>query len=198
MPICRNLKLCFIHVPKTAGSSIEKALNWQGANHLIGPLNKKYNVCPQHLYWSEIKEEVPEAEKFLKFSIVRNPFDRLVSEYFYAKQYKCRPNSFVKDLSFTSFVDEFLKLPGKDRQFIFDRHLEPQVNFIKDCENLNLFYFENLEKCFSFLSSVATFDKVPRQNCSRHENWNFYYSEEIKSKVYNFYKEDFDKLGYSV
>lgn len=196
MPICRNLKLCFIHVPKTAGSSIEKALNWQGANHLIGPLNKKYNVCPQHLYWSEIKEEIPEAENFLKFSVVRNPFDRLVSEYFYARQNKCRPNSFVDGLSFRDFVDKFLELPDQERQFIFDRHLEPQVNFIEGCENLNLFHFEYLEKCFSFLRSLGVVGSIPKINTSNHKNWNLYYDDKISSKVYEFYAKDFDKFGY--
>ena len=110
MPVCHNLKLCFIHIPKTAGSSVEKMLGWSGEKHLIGKINPKYNVCPQHLYWQELQQEVPEVVDYIKFSIVRNPYDRLVSEYHYAKQRKCRPHHFVKNLSFESFVDEISSL----------------------------------------------------------------------------------------
>lgn len=197
MPVCHNLKLCFIHIPKTAGSSVEKMLGWSGEKHLIGKINPKYNVCPQHLYWQELQQEVPEVVDYIKFSIVRNPYDRLVSEYHYAKQMKCRPHHFVKNLNFESFVDEILKMPESDRQYIFDRHLEPQSNFLEGCENIKLFQFENLQECFFFLRQINPLIADKHENKSKRENWQKYYSEEAKTKVCEFYKVDFEKFGYA-
>lgn len=197
MPICHNLKLCFIHVPKTAGTSIERAFGWHGEKNLIGSLSPKYNVCPQHLYWKELEREFPQINEYTKFSIVRNPFDRLVSEYCYAQQYKCRPSSFIKGLKFDEFIENFLKLNKEERCFIFDRHLELQTKFIEGCEDLHLFKYEDLNSCFSFLTQIKEDLLIKHENQSLRKTWQSYYSEKSKCQVYDFYKADFDKLGYS-
>src|SRR5690606_33346091 len=64
-------KCIFIHIPKTAGSSIITALN--------GSVSKR-----QHLPWYIFQKSNPKKyEKYYKFAFVRHPVDRAVSAYNY-------------------------------------------------------------------------------------------------------------------
>ncbi|MDH3378911.1 MAG: sulfotransferase family protein, partial [Gammaproteobacteria bacterium] len=72
--ISHKLKIIFIHVPRTAGTSIEMAL--------IG--KDWWDVDPdtKHIDWVKAKEVYAEYwDKYLKFSVVRNPWDWLASLY---------------------------------------------------------------------------------------------------------------------
>ena len=74
MPISHKHKVIFIHIPKNAGTSVLEALGIQEFGH------RK---------WFEYQYDYPnEWETYLKFAIVRNPFDRFVSNYEYAKMEK--------------------------------------------------------------------------------------------------------------
>ncbi len=80
----------FVHIPKCGGTSIEdliwpaprrEADLWMG---FIDAYNNKYQTGGlQHLTARQIRTEVGESRfaAYWRFSIVRNPFDRLVSQY---------------------------------------------------------------------------------------------------------------------
>ena len=74
--ISKNLNCIYIHIPKTGGMSIETIL---GAD--IKELHNK-SIKIKHGYptdWNYPKY----WEKYYKFTFVRNPWDRVVSSYFY-------------------------------------------------------------------------------------------------------------------
>ena len=122
MPIDHANKIVFIHIPKTAGGSIEKALGIYGTNnsgsnfidHKIAYGFISVNYKNRHIYRAETKsnswlshlksirnlvkndadkliplqhQTVVQLDKhfnlknYYKFSVVRNPFSRLVSAY---------------------------------------------------------------------------------------------------------------------
>jgi len=94
MPILHNAKIIFVHIPKTGGGTIEKTLgiygndnngNWE-ADHSI--LYGRYkNKFLQHLTISEIKElKKKEFDTYRKVSFVRNPYDKIISEYLWRIQ----------------------------------------------------------------------------------------------------------------
>ena len=60
----------FIHIPKTAGSSVAQAL-FGGSRHV--PYFEYERINPRKF------------KRFFKFSFVRNPWDRLVSTFFFLK-----------------------------------------------------------------------------------------------------------------
>ncbi|MEQ8712807.1 MAG: sulfotransferase family 2 domain-containing protein [Cyclobacteriaceae bacterium] len=82
--ISRKHKCIFVHVPKCAGTSVEAALHgcpisW--FDHLNG-------IWIQHATASQLKNiyltqdgDENDWDDFFKFTIVRNPYDRLVSSY---------------------------------------------------------------------------------------------------------------------
>lgn len=63
-----NRKFIFVHIPKTAGSSLKEALGLSWENHK-----------DLARYRREIDEET--FSGLFKFTVVRNPWDRLVSDY---------------------------------------------------------------------------------------------------------------------
>ena len=95
MPFDRQRKLVFLHIPKTAGSSIEQALDlfgpWQEENLQTGfgliqsrdllARNLSSNFL-QHLTLAELEDLFPEILDQAKlFTVVRDPWQRLLSSY---------------------------------------------------------------------------------------------------------------------
>ena len=74
--ILEKPKLLFIHIPRTGGSSIENFFNFCPC----APMNKKES---QYSTLEESKEYC-KIENYFKFTIVRNPWDRLLSWFLWS------------------------------------------------------------------------------------------------------------------
>ena len=70
-------KAIFIHIPKNAGTSIETYF-----------ANESFRIQPsKHADIYEIKRKFKNSyNSYRKFTIVRNPYDKMVSWYFYLKR----------------------------------------------------------------------------------------------------------------
>ena len=100
MPYYREKDILFIHIPKTGGTVIEDELKEIYEQSLWCRLPNKNiilpypanNVSPQHLYYSTIlkykKELNINFDKVKVFSIVRNPYDRIISDLLWHKLIK--------------------------------------------------------------------------------------------------------------
>ena len=65
-------KCIFIHIPKAAGTAVTQAL--------FGPVSR-------HVPYFEYEKANPRKfKRYFKFAFVRNPWDRLVSTYFFLKR----------------------------------------------------------------------------------------------------------------
>ena len=74
MLISRDKKLLFIHIQKTAGSSLARLLRSQASD------TRPFLGQHDHALWAK-KHLACEWEEYFKFAFVRNPWDRLVSWY---------------------------------------------------------------------------------------------------------------------
>ena len=74
--IIDKYKTIFVHIPKNAGTAIET---------LFG--NSSFRIQPyKHANIHEIKKKFTKSyDCYSKFTIVRNPYDKMVSWYFYLK-----------------------------------------------------------------------------------------------------------------
>lgn len=217
MPISYTHKIIFIHVPKCAGTSIETILQTGKEENFFTTglpsssitllpqekfTDREYRLCAsknrQHYTYRELAKILPQnvLNSFKKISVVRNPYDRLVSDYhFYDGALKCH-----KD--FEEFVKNVLNLEEYKRVWLYDGHLETQTSFlINEQGNFNsidkIFKFENLDECFEYLSTITgKLEKVRARVTTNRKPWEEYYTPELKELVYNFYKEDFINFNY--
>jgi hypothetical protein len=195
MPISSDNRLVFVHIPKTAGSSIEEVLQ---ANELPDYFGKRVapatEVSLQHLYLSELEQEL-DLQDLKIFTVVRNPFDRIVSTYHHHKDKKGYTSWLFED-----FVNHALN--KENRRTFFDGHLEPQVNYVKSLKGYKckIFRFEELHKVTVWLSEQLqkTIDLPHHRKSDRLKDYRDYYSSEsLKSLVASHYTEDIARFNYS-
>ena len=72
MTICHKRKLIFVHIPKNAGTSIMKSM---GVENIFGDKNIEEYKKHYKNYWNVYK----------KFTVVRDPIDRFISAYKFAR-----------------------------------------------------------------------------------------------------------------
>ena len=80
--ISDQYRCVYVHIPKTAGTSIERALGWIG-DDVIGPYGTVPYGVQDHRTLNELRLAMPTADfdAYFKFTFVRNPWARVVSWY---------------------------------------------------------------------------------------------------------------------
>jgi len=184
-------KCIFIHIPKTAGSSIGDALF---GTDLTG-------------HWTANTFKWTNPHKFtsyFKFAFVRNPWDRVASSYHYLKMGgKTRSDATwaLKNMAeFDSFED--FVLYGLHKNHILNWvHFRSQLEFIKD-ENDNIALdflgrFENIAEDFEYINrKIGTKRPLPHRNNSDRPPYTELYTPAMAKKVSIIYKEDIHQLNY--
>ena len=196
MVICHNKKCIFIHIPKTAGTSIEQFLKDNNKNE-IDLLGVKLGRAMHHYRAIDLKKEIPELfKKYFKFSIVRNPYDRLLSEYYWCRIPEAGFKFGKTKTEFLNYVSKVIK----NKNFysnIYHEHFMPQYMFIYDStiQVDNLFKYEDLDWTIDYLKKKLSIENdLKNLNKSRFtkEDWN----ENQKEIIYNLYKNDFLLFNY--
>ena len=193
MPIFRfeNRILLFVHIPKTGGTSVETMLKDAGG---VEALRRSAQVpglpcTPQHFHAEIIGQLVPVSFYDYAFTIVRNPFDRLVSEF------KMRVLDAGRDLSFDAWVDRILARYSKN-PFANDNHVRPQTEFLFD--NVQIFRFEDrpLPQIADRLSSlgIRMAASIPWER--RGATVELTLSPRTADHIREFYAADFSRLAY--
>ena len=205
-------KIIFIHIPKCAGQSIENiflgdlGLNWQQRHPLLlRPRNSKEKGPERlaHLYAEEYFKfgYIPKEkyDKFFKFSIIRNPVDRILSEI----NYQRIPKKNSKNIYGIESVEEYISKVIKLNKFSdLQRHISPQVKFLHDSETnkllvdkVILFDELNHEVPKILQKKLKVFLEVPKINSSKNKLW---VKEELTPRdisfLYDFYESDFKFL----
>ena len=170
-------KAIFIHIPKNAGSSIETLF-----------ANNSFRIQPsKHADIYEIKRKFKNSyNSYKKFTIIRNPYDKMVSWYFYLKRnlgerYEVLEfNEWIKDPSKFCHIDDPIS------------YLKPQHEWIDD--TVVLIKYENLDKELNQFFNKKI--ELPIINKSKHNHYLEYYNKESLTIIYDRYKEDFEKYNY--
>jgi len=197
--IVDDQKLIFIHIPKNAGTSVEAFL---GHYPMIG-------VELKHIGISEVKKRFPKAyNSYRKFTIIRNPYDRMVSWFFFLKKriktkyYETENfNEWIKNsLEIQKDINEYIDESVEEIKYLFDlkgfvnsnRFLDPQYTWIDD--TVEVIKFENINEGISSFFNKKI--KLPVKNASNHDYYLEYYNQNSLDIVYKRYKKDFKKFNY--
>ena len=191
--ICLKNKFIFIHIPKCCGSSIEKTLADDSCIFKSGtwPHNLKLKYPLNHCTLDDIEESKvlhPNFDKFYSFTFVRNPFDRLVSEYFYLKNRLKLSDDIKKELIY---------LAERSLNGVMGNHCVSQYKFINNKINF-IGKFENLQQDFNIVCDKIG---IPQQqllhiNKSKHKHYTEYYDDETREIVAEKYAKDIEYFDY--
>ncbi|MEM7619914.1 MAG: sulfotransferase family 2 domain-containing protein [Pseudomonadota bacterium] len=196
MPIFQinNKKCLFIHIPKSGGSSIEKWLSQlSSSSFFCKHMNFHLPCTPQHFH-AEIIENLFAEDYFdYIFTVCRNPFERLFSEYRYRLDLNHSKEEEI--LSFDIWCLQNLS-KYEENHFHFDNHIRPQNEFLAfDCE---VFYFEKGMQ--NVMREISQRLDIPAPNQVFHEKKgskiDITLDQKLISQIYEFYKEDFNAFGY--
>ena len=230
--LCHEYKCICVHIPKTAGKSIIAVFTKLLGHYLTrrAPLVIEPKIWPPgqkrhpHLSATEFvtcgccSKEV--FASYFKFSMVRNPWDRIVSEY----KYRGNP----RKTEFETYLFNHLPKPSWSDAY---RHIIPQYEFLYDTEsNLAVDFvgrFEKLQEDFDEVCCRIGIPQtiLPHRNSSssllgvlrnlkdwkrplqdlvslkRRKNifdhYTEYYDDESREFVENLYRKDIEAFGYA-
>lgn len=194
MIVSPRLRLIFIHIQKTGGSSIEHALR-----QLDPGIGSHLYEDRRHIPAREFSRMVPREvwEGGFKFAFVRNPWDRLVSWHCMCLQ-NPPTNAFQRAVRerHADFAD-FIRCAGDPD---LARVRMPQADYLCDGDGALLVdfvgRFERLEEDFARLGLPAS-GMLPRLNTSRHDDYRRYYTDELREIVAERFARDCAHFGYS-
>jgi hypothetical protein len=187
MIISDSHNFLFIANTKTGSTSIENYLSRYESDHDI--------IC-KHCILKTIYKEFPFIKDYFKFAIVRNPFDWVVSWYFFRKNITNKNNT--RDISFKEWlVDQ----NSSAYNFKGIGLTLSQYDIISGDGSINIDFigrFENLQGDFD---TVCDKIGIPRQelrhrNKSKHKHYTEYYDDETRQIVSDKYAKDIEYFGY--
>jgi len=194
-------KVIFIHIPKCAGQSVEETflndlqLNWDDHRYLFGcfekPTSWTKNIPGRmaHLTAKEILDfkflPIEIFNSFYKFSIVRDPVQKLVSSWNYLD-----PSE-----NFDDWVSSVVLSGHKENNYFF----KDQTDYLFD-ENNNLLVddivpFKSLgsskQNFYNYLENVSA---LSHRNASKKRDISI--SEETTKLIKDLYKKDYKYLDF--
>ena len=175
--LVKDPPLVFLHIPKTGGRSVRVWLK----NHCNG-FDPKHKTMHMDYAWNKMyirKAYDIDTDSILTFTVVRNPWDRIVSAYFdfLSKQEECTFQDFVLN---------------KLHNTTFKRRMSDYVG-----KNTHVIRFENLKKEFTFIQDyVKVYEPLGHIGKSKRTHYSEYYDNETREYVSKMYSKDVERFNY--
>ncbi len=194
----------FVHIPKTAGNSIMRAFGVGWDDHM--DLTR---------YREKLGADV--LASAFKFAVVRNPWDRVLSEYNFQRKKAQRADTVRLWLhrpdggerGFSEWVAHALTHPeehsprdwgGKTSEGI--HRMSPQIDWISLDGEIAVDYVARMESLRRDFREICERMNVPSRRLPRR-NWKFhwpyrrYYDAETRDRVADYYRRDIEAFGYT-
>jgi hypothetical protein len=205
--IKRDKTCLFIHIPKAGGSSVEagaRRLGWKEYLSIRGVSAERLSMLkssPQHLHASVLAGFMNFELFDLVLMICRHPLERFKSEYYWQSRQG------ITDLAPAAWANAVLDRVRTD-PWMHDNHFRPQVEFIPDGGGERVYKIEEngvgkalaaledlggkggLGNILSFYSGRFA-SKSSRKIPSVEDALNSF-----STRVYEYYREDYERFGY--
>ncbi|HEX8584600.1 MAG TPA: sulfotransferase family 2 domain-containing protein [Allosphingosinicella sp.] len=185
----RKHKFVYVHLAKTGGTSVRKALEGKSGTESFMSRDKK------HMSARQIRDYLgaDTYESMTSFAHVRNPWDLEVSTYHYVLQ---NEGHYLHGI--------FKKLDSFDNYISWRCRHAPfqQADMLSD-ESGNLIVehihkFENLTESFAaIMKNLDIKSDLPKLNSSKHRDYQSYYNEKTRRLVAEAFDKDIELFGYS-
>lgn len=212
MPYYKSINLLFIHIPKTGGTVIENSIkkdkkygiqtlySTSSRNSILPAPFSTYSL--QHQFYSTIYDYRIKLnvnfDKIKVFSVVRNPYDRIISDLFHYKLIK--PN-FSKEEVFNIIKNKYI-YKKKSEMHKYDNHVAPQYLYVTDnneelIKNIKIFHTETLNENNDELNSFAGININIKQS-NVNKDYSKYINNDSILLINEIYKKDFELFGYEM
>jgi len=204
MIISHQKKFVYIAIPKTGSTSIRKCLHrW---TDLTGDRIHR-SLTYHHVTGRRLNELFVKRnwkwEKYYKFTFVRNPFSKIVSQYFY--MIKCAADPRIKkyDLPFYKncvFVKEHAKSFAdfiKKQGYFSGMFDHDQTKWITDDFDY-VGKMETLQQDFDNICADIGLPNMmlPMVNTTRHNHYTSYYDDESREIVERLFNKTIEQYNY--
>tara|TARA_B110000027_G_scaffold100472_1_gene106309 strand:- start:423 stop:1016 length:594 start_codon:yes stop_codon:yes gene_type:complete len=192
-------ELVYLEMPKVASGSVKKALKYKKAKCITHDIRNSN-------YLSLVEYMRVDAHKKFAFTFVRNPWDRLVSAFYYLNKGGIKPEDkydFEKYLKkyegdFTLFVHEGFKTDE-----IFEQmHFRPQFQWVTDDKGMQVTDFigkyETLQVDFDYVlkKNWRFKKKLGVSKRGKHSYYKEVYTPETREIVAKAYGKDIELFNY--
>tara|TARA_S200000501_G_C20770680_1_gene720422 strand:+ start:347 stop:949 length:603 start_codon:yes stop_codon:yes gene_type:complete len=196
MIISPKYKFVFLATEKTGSTTIHTVLKKISDDQLIdksednilenGSINNY--IDGKHLFCERFIKKYPTYINYFKFAFVRNPWDRVVSWYFFEKKCFTNEKRDLTNVKFRQYIQNYQNIWANKRQ--------SQYEFTKCCDYIGR--FENIQVDFNAICDKIGIarQKLPHKNKTTHKHYTKYYDEETKSIVAEKFSKDVEHFGY--
>ena len=199
-------KFLFIHIPKTAGNSIQNILSKYSDDEIVclAPHQdgiERFEVRSKHFgthkhstlldYRREYGDEM--IKGLYKFCCVRNPWERAVSHFFSPHRGKTK---WSKD----DFM-QFIQSNVKPLSIYLAAEMKEEHSLQHGLANMSLVLrFETLQMDFDNLCRLLglPISELPHRNKSSRDEYMKYYDTELEQAVFNRFRDEICHFGYSL
>lgn len=155
----------------------------------VSPDEKDVNIhIGPHMSANDVKSIIGEDifNSYFKFCVIRNPYDRMVSSYYFRGA----------KVSFADYVKKTIGTP-KPEKTDYNRYLidnKPCIDFYIRYEHLE----KDLETVCKKLNIEYDISRLPsfKSNIRKDKEYRKYYNEELKQIIYENHKAEFELHGY--
>lgn len=215
MLLCHRYNFLYVHIAKTGGTSVRRALVPYRRGH---PYAIFQFLCSRMSGWSGHKlgckfprhSRIVAAEQMLpreffdqlfKFAFVRNPWDLQVSSYHHLKRE--RPLLLEGQETFADFLRWKLD-PERPYQYHLDTSIEIQSDYLKGVDGSIVVNFigryERLQEDFDHVCTtvgIKPFALPHRRKATDRTKYRDYYDAETKQLVAERFAEDINRFEYT-
>jgi len=215
--ISHKHKCIFIHVPKTAGSSIDDFLLHSTAGFhkfsrddfqldKLPPHSAGYQLNPWSLRHYPARYLKDRYKDYFKFCFVRNPWDLVVSSYFWWVQqtrmeFRQLQGKILDQMGFSNYVMSFYTDyvnelfhcgMGQCYWLLDDDNSSQCVNYVGRFENLQ----EDLDRVCEIIGLSP--GRLPTRNATTHGPFHEYYNVTTAQLVQCKFSWDVKRFGYTI
>lgn len=203
--ISHSKKFIFIHIPKTGGTSIEAVLADHGI--VLQGAGNFHSIYFKHIDAKQLRVMMgAEYDNYFKFSIVRNPWDWLVSMYEFCRGFSY---PFLYGTRYTIYSvnesDKYWNMSFDEwlRWFVSTTRMQ-QIDAITGADGLlavdKVYKFERLTDSLADICdsiNVSKPEKLPKLKSSERKSFDYYYqSEDTVDFVSENFSRDITEFGY--
>jgi len=190
--LSRSRRFLFMRVHKVGGTSINAALAAE-----VGGLLKSKSKKSKQIEWLNNVSDQTIRDNYFLFSVVRNPWDRVVSTYAYMMK-----QGFIDGISFAKFLEMMSDGSIHNLNERVASHLYRQLDSFSLDGQIFVDYiarFERLEKDWTEISGRIGLKNrtLPVLNTSSHDHYrSMYKTKRMRDIVSRVYGEEISMLGY--